>query len=213
MGAVADDAVTETLSGYCVRGKLRARSHRRFAPPLSHFISDSLTYSVSPFLKRRCNRTLGKPRKGAAVLAYFGTPPSGTVRRDTLLVRPFLLVAVAGSGDLSADPVAHNKDPVARNKDPVAHRLQRSNRCGGVSPSCAAPQTWNEVGRYCMDVAAKLPKSALTEWKAAPGISHLPPSPLYISLVIFHAKKQGACGNSIQSKQGHHRGDGYTALG
>jgi hypothetical protein len=37
----------------------RARSHCRFAPPLIHFIPESLTYSVPLFLKRQCDRTLG----------------------------------------------------------------------------------------------------------------------------------------------------------
>ena len=40
-------------------GSARARSHCRFAPPLIHFIPDLLTYSVPPFLKRQCDRTLG----------------------------------------------------------------------------------------------------------------------------------------------------------
>jgi hypothetical protein len=42
----------------------RARSHRRFALPLSHFIPESLTYSVPLFLKRQCDRTLGRARRG-----------------------------------------------------------------------------------------------------------------------------------------------------
>ena len=43
----------------------RARSHCRFAPPLIHFIPDSLTYSVPLFLKRQCDRTLGGGLAGA----------------------------------------------------------------------------------------------------------------------------------------------------
>jgi hypothetical protein len=35
----------------------RARSHCRFAPPLTHFIPDSPTSSVPLFLKRQCDRT------------------------------------------------------------------------------------------------------------------------------------------------------------
>jgi hypothetical protein len=34
-------------------------SHRRCAPPLSHFAPDSLRGSAPLFLKRRCGRTLG----------------------------------------------------------------------------------------------------------------------------------------------------------
>jgi ankyrin repeat protein len=40
-------------------GADRARSHCRVALPLIHFIPDSLTYSMSLFLKRQCDRTLG----------------------------------------------------------------------------------------------------------------------------------------------------------
>ena len=54
-------------------GQTRARSHCRFAPPLVHFIPASLTCSVSRFLKRQCDRTLGQTcgalAAGAAVQA------------------------------------------------------------------------------------------------------------------------------------------------
>ena len=43
-------------------GKPRARSRCRFVLPLIHFIPDPRTDWVSPFLKRQCNRTLGKPK-------------------------------------------------------------------------------------------------------------------------------------------------------
>ena len=36
----------------------RARSQCRFAPPLIHFIPELLTYSVSLFLERQCDRSL-----------------------------------------------------------------------------------------------------------------------------------------------------------
>jgi hypothetical protein len=39
-------------------GGARARLHYRFAPPLIHFIPDSLTYSVPLCLRRQCDRTL-----------------------------------------------------------------------------------------------------------------------------------------------------------
>jgi hypothetical protein len=43
------------------------RSHYRVAPPLIYSTPDSLTCSVRPFLKRRCDRTLGlHPRAGRA---------------------------------------------------------------------------------------------------------------------------------------------------
>ena len=47
-----------------VRGGDRARSHCRFAPPLTHFMSCFLTYSVPLFLNRQCGRTLGGDRAG-----------------------------------------------------------------------------------------------------------------------------------------------------
>jgi hypothetical protein len=40
--------------------RLRARSPYRFAPLVIHVIPDSLTYLVSLFLKRQCDRTLGQ---------------------------------------------------------------------------------------------------------------------------------------------------------
>jgi hypothetical protein len=40
-------------------GAPRARSRRRSAPPLTHFRPDSLTYSVTLYLKRQYDRTLG----------------------------------------------------------------------------------------------------------------------------------------------------------
>jgi hypothetical protein len=40
-------------------GAIRAPSHCRFAPPLIHFIPNSLAYSVPVFLKRQCDWTLG----------------------------------------------------------------------------------------------------------------------------------------------------------
>ena len=44
-----------------LRGRARARSHcRYFAPPLIHFIPDSLTYSAPLFLKRQRDRTVGR---------------------------------------------------------------------------------------------------------------------------------------------------------
>jgi hypothetical protein len=42
------------------QGRTRARSHCRLAPPLIHSIPDLLTYSVPRFLKRQCDRTLGR---------------------------------------------------------------------------------------------------------------------------------------------------------
>jgi hypothetical protein len=58
------------------RGRDRARSHSCFALPLTHFIPDSLTYSVPLLLNRQCDRTLGRelrepPRRREPV------PPSG----------------------------------------------------------------------------------------------------------------------------------------
>ena len=41
-------------------GKTRAWSHCRFVLPPIHFTPDSLAYSVPLFLKRQCDRTLGK---------------------------------------------------------------------------------------------------------------------------------------------------------
>ena len=46
-------------------GQRRARSQCRFVLPVTHFIPDSLTYSVPIFLKRRCDRTLGQRAPGA----------------------------------------------------------------------------------------------------------------------------------------------------
>jgi hypothetical protein len=40
-------------------GAPRARSHCRFAPPLTHLIPYSVKYSVPLFLKRHCNRAPG----------------------------------------------------------------------------------------------------------------------------------------------------------
>ena len=49
-------------TGYSTTGgRPRARSQCRFVPPLIHFITYSLTYSLPLFLKRQCDRTLGKP--------------------------------------------------------------------------------------------------------------------------------------------------------
>ena len=39
------------------QGALRARSHCRVAPPLTHLIPDLLAYSAPLFLKRPCDRT------------------------------------------------------------------------------------------------------------------------------------------------------------
>ena len=50
-------------------GGSRARSHRRFAPPLIRFIPDPLTYSAPLFLKRQCDRTPGGMRALYAQLA------------------------------------------------------------------------------------------------------------------------------------------------
>jgi hypothetical protein len=51
---LAESAATARRQAEQVR---RARSHCRFAPPLSHFIPYSLPYSVPLFLKRQCDRT------------------------------------------------------------------------------------------------------------------------------------------------------------
>jgi hypothetical protein len=44
-------------------GRAWARSHSRFVPPLTRFIPYSLRYSVPLFLKRQCDRTLGRARE------------------------------------------------------------------------------------------------------------------------------------------------------
>jgi hypothetical protein len=41
-------------------GRVRARPHCRFGPPLTHVIPDSRTYLVPLFLKQQCDRTLGR---------------------------------------------------------------------------------------------------------------------------------------------------------
>ena len=57
----------------------RARSHCRVVLPLIRFISDSLTYSVPLFLKRRCDRTPGGAGSGG--LAQGEEPlPAGDLR-------------------------------------------------------------------------------------------------------------------------------------
>jgi hypothetical protein len=76
------------------RGELRARSLCRFVLPRIHFIPDLLTYLVTLFLKRRCDRTLGElaaamegqslitgvllPPVCGALYQYFLHPPPGT---------------------------------------------------------------------------------------------------------------------------------------
>jgi hypothetical protein len=69
-GAVAAALAAIALrggAGAVGRGAARARSHCRVAPPLIHFIPDSLTYSVPLSLKRQSDRTLGaathRPRR------------------------------------------------------------------------------------------------------------------------------------------------------
>ena len=54
-------------------GRPRARSHCRFAPPLIHFITDLLTYSVPLFLKRQCDRTLRSALTSATDALSCGT--------------------------------------------------------------------------------------------------------------------------------------------
>jgi hypothetical protein len=77
-------------------GPLRARSHCRVAPPLLHFIQDSLTYSVPLLLKHQCDRTPGPLRAAAthSLEAY----------RQTVLAELFEYWKEAD--DLSG-PVAH----------------------------------------------------------------------------------------------------------
>jgi hypothetical protein len=53
----------------------RARSRRRSALPLTHFIPDSLTYSVHPVLNRECGWT---PGRDPAVVCGWG--PQGDRR-------------------------------------------------------------------------------------------------------------------------------------
>jgi hypothetical protein len=55
---------TDGSGGIC--GDVRARSHCCLAPPLIHFIPESLTYSVPLFLKRQCDRTPGDVWKGSS---------------------------------------------------------------------------------------------------------------------------------------------------
>jgi hypothetical protein len=51
-------AVRKALGDFArMGGERRARSHYRFVPPLIRFTPDSLTYSVSRFLNRQCDRT------------------------------------------------------------------------------------------------------------------------------------------------------------
>jgi hypothetical protein len=67
-------------------GGLRARSHRRFVPPLIHAIPYSLTYSVPLFLKRQCDRTLGGLPPGATTPRLPGID-ADTWRRQTRSTR------------------------------------------------------------------------------------------------------------------------------
>ena len=61
-------------------GGARARSRRRFAPPLIHFIPESLTYLAPLFLSRRCGRTLGGVRQPGGARAAAGAFRSFLVR-------------------------------------------------------------------------------------------------------------------------------------
>ena len=53
-------------------GADRARSHCRFAPPLIHFIPDSLTYSVPLFLKQQYDRIVGADWEANYLDGWFG---------------------------------------------------------------------------------------------------------------------------------------------
>jgi hypothetical protein len=64
-------AVVHCVEGLAVLAAIPGvRSHRRFAPPLTHFTPDSRSESVPLFLKQRCDRALAAPpRAGAGVRA------------------------------------------------------------------------------------------------------------------------------------------------
>ena len=76
------------------RGRVRARSHCRFVP-LILFIPDSLTYSVSLFLKRQCDRTLGRGGHPAA----GRRPAGGRLQRQYPVRRAGCGLLGAGSQD------------------------------------------------------------------------------------------------------------------
>jgi hypothetical protein len=68
-------------------GARRARSHCRFVLLLLHVIKDLLTYSVPPFLKRQCDRTLGARQEvpggvqhAGPLLRYLPRPVRGDRR-------------------------------------------------------------------------------------------------------------------------------------
>jgi hypothetical protein len=71
-------------------GEIRAWSHYRFAPPLTHFIPDFLTYSVPLFLKRQCDRTLGEMKKVTGV-SHLYAPPGHTSGSDQNASVPYVM--------------------------------------------------------------------------------------------------------------------------
>jgi ataxia telangiectasia mutated family protein len=83
------------------QGKLRARSHCRFALPLILFIPDSLTYLVPLFLNRQCDRKLGKLLK---------TPETVPFRLTRDIVDGMGVNGVEGAFTRSAEQVARHCD-------------------------------------------------------------------------------------------------------
>ena len=59
------------------RGAARARPYCRFVRPRIHFIPDSRTHSVVPFLKRQCDRYLGAAQELDGRLPLGRGPPPG----------------------------------------------------------------------------------------------------------------------------------------
>ena len=87
--AVLRGYIFKQMRGPSACAKTRARSHCRVAPPLVQFIPDSLTYSVSLYLKRHCDRALHAPR-----LSLICAVSAGGQRRGPT-------VSASRAGDLS----------------------------------------------------------------------------------------------------------------
>jgi hypothetical protein len=123
--------------------RLRARSPYRFAPLVIHVIPDSLTYLVSLFLKRQCDRTLGQhsglhlqrrrlaqhPRRGRQLGCHDAIhPAAGTTQCTIQSIHP-----AAGTGTCVQDSCVQLRTPSCTHMylHPVRPHL-------GTKSSCSA---------------------------------------------------------------------------
>jgi hypothetical protein len=167
-------------------GAGRARSHCRFVLPLMHFIPDSLTYSVTLFLKRQCDRTLGAGCEHGCTGSLMYAVGPGVAAPAPLLLLAHTLALYLLAYHFQPSHTPHSEFCPNPGKHCFYENGTRDNGTGppipgrAYCPGCGAPSYGSDgacpcTGRHtCPDV----PLDAGSNLSFTPDPAPVPPPPL-----------------------------------